>query len=277
MTTAIAAAVAAGTIGPRLWLYATYHCNLACGYCLTESHSAISDRRALGGDAMVRAAEEARELGFTSLGVTGGEPFMLPRFAEIVAALAEVLPVVVLTNGTLLRGRILERLARLAGRDVAVQLSLDAPRAHGNDVLRGSGSFRSTLGAIERLRGRGLRVRIATTVERQDDEQLERLCELHRSLGIPDEDHVVRPIVRRGRAATAGMGVPLGEDDVLPELTLTAEGAFLNPAAPTVRGGQTDVDLLVTRCTAPLAVAAARFLAVVEEQRHGDDVVRNVR
>ncbi len=30
-------AIAAGTIGSRLWFYTNYHCNLACSYCLTGS------------------------------------------------------------------------------------------------------------------------------------------------------------------------------------------------------------------------------------------------
>ena len=40
-------AIAEGRCGDRLWLYATYHCNLACVYCLTESHPRIADRRTL--------------------------------------------------------------------------------------------------------------------------------------------------------------------------------------------------------------------------------------
>ena len=78
---AFADAVADGRVGDRLWLYATYHCNLACSYCLTESHPGIADRRALAPGSMLRAVEEAAALGFGSVGITGGEVFMLPSFA----------------------------------------------------------------------------------------------------------------------------------------------------------------------------------------------------
>jgi hypothetical protein len=131
--------------------------------------------------------------------------------------------------------------------------------------------------AIPRLLERGIRVRIATTVESQSEEELGRLCDLHRSLGIPDEDHVVRSVVRRGKAAVEGMGVELADGDVLPELTITADGAFLHPFAPTVRHGRTDVDLLVCRQTAPLEAALTRFLRATADLPAGDDVVRNVR
>ena len=104
---------------------------------------------------------------------------------------------------------------------------------------------------IPRVLGRGSKVRCATTVEDQTGDELARLWDLHRGLGISDEDHGVRSVVRRGRAATAGMGVELGPSDVLPELTLTADGAFLYQSAPTVMRGRTALGLLVSRPITP--------------------------
>ena len=270
-------AVADRRAGDRLWLYATYHCNLACNYCLTESMPGILDRRTLSSETMVRAAREARELGFKNVGVSGGEAFMLPDFAETLRRIAELLPVVALTNGTLFTERRLRELESLTGLDVALQLSLDSADAAENDKWRGDGNFESVLATIPRLIQRGISVRIATTVEHQTPEELSALCELHRSLGVPDSDHLVRPIVRRGRAVTEQLGVELGPNDVLPELTLTTDGAFVHPFAPTVRDGETDLDLLVCRQILPLEVPLRRFLAFVGDQPVGDDVVRSLR
>ena len=144
------------------------------------------------------------------------------------------------------------------GLPAALQLSLDSAEPAGNDPLRGEGTHAAVLEAIGRLRDRGIRVRIATTVEDQTPEELDRLCELHRALGISDEDHVVRRIVRRGKADLEGLGVPLGAHDVLPELTLTSEGAFLHPFGPTVRGGVTDLDG-VRRCVIDAVQKAQGF------------------
>ena len=58
-----------------------------------------------------------------------------------------------------------------------------------------------------------------------DPDERDRLCALHRSLGVSDEDHVVRPIVHRDRAVSSDLGVPAGFDDLEPELTVTADGA----------------------------------------------------
>ena len=272
-----ASAVAEGRCGDRLWLYATYHCNLACVYCLTESRPGIADRRTLGRQTMVRAATEARELGFTCLGVTGGEIFMLVDAAETVVELGEILPTVVLTNGTLLTERVLRRLEPLAGSDVALQLSLDSSEPTHNDALRGPENFARVATAVPALLERGIRVRLATTVEDQTEDELGRLCELHRGWGLSDDDHLVRSVVRRGRAALEGLGIEPGPSDILPELTITADGAFLHPFAPTVRHGVTDLDLLVSRQINPLEAALRRFLRVVADQPVGTDVSRNIR
>lgn len=58
---------------------------------------------------MLERAEEAKALGLRSLGVTGGEPLMVATMPETVAALAAVLPTVVLSNATLFDGSRLGR------------------------------------------------------------------------------------------------------------------------------------------------------------------------
>ena len=274
---AFANAVADGRVGDRLWLYATYHCNLACSYCLTESFPGIADRRALAPGSMLRAVEEAAALGFRSVGITGGEVFMLPSFAGTLLEIARMLPTVALSNGTLFTDRVLDELEPLADLDAAIQLSLDSDDPATNDAFRGQGNFADVVTAIPRLRERGIRVRIATTVVDDSHFDLEPLCELHRRLGVPDEDHIVRGVVSRGRAASEHLGTELGPNDTLPELTLTEEGVFLHPFAPTVQDGVTDVDLRVGGELFPLAGALGAFLDHPGTRARGEDVVRNVR
>ena len=205
----VAEAIGDGVLPGRVWMYSNYHCNLACAYCLTES-SPHAERRELAAERMLEIAVEARELGFTDLGVTGGEPFMLPWLPETLAELAAILPLVVLSNATLFTPARIERLAPLAGLPAAIQVSLDHADPEPNDALRAEHNFAAVVEAIPRLVERGLRVRIASTIDPDQpgsDEDRSRLCELHRRLGVPDENHVVRPIVRRGRARIGGLGV----------------------------------------------------------------------
>jgi MoaA/NifB/PqqE/SkfB family radical SAM enzyme len=278
MTTAQAlrAAIDEGRVADRLWLYSNYHCNLACSYCLTESAPGVS-RRLLAPAQMIEAADQARALGFRALGVTGGEPFVVPAMPEILAALARRLPVLVLSNATLFTARLLERMRPLAGLPVTVQISLDSAEPDVNDLFRAPDNFAKVLRAIPQLIDLGIPVRIATTGDHNSAEQMERLCDLHRSLGVLDEDHVVRPIVRRGRAATKGMGVVAEAKDLHPELTLTADGAFWSPFAPTVRAGRLDTDLLVTRQRLPLEGPTRALLALADANPAGTDTALNIR
>ena len=273
----IADAVERSVLGERVWFYANYHCNLECSYCLTESGPNVK-RRALSPEYMVAAAHEAKSLGFRAIGVTGGEPFMVSSMPETIAAISDILPVVVLSNATLFHGTRLDRVvAALAGKDVHIQISLDAPDAEENDSKRGDENWRLVAEAIPRLVQRGLKVRIATTTEGISDADLARLCVLHREWGVPDSDHVVRPIVSRGRAALDGIGVEAGMHDLASELCITADGAFWSAFGPTIRNGVVDTDLLITRTTVPLSVPAMAMLRIAEARPRGSDATLSIR
>jgi MoaA/NifB/PqqE/SkfB family radical SAM enzyme len=226
---------------------------------------------------MLALAHEAAELGFTALGVTGGEPFLLPYLPELLVELASILPVVCLSNGTVFTERRLERLRPLAELPAQIQISLDRPEPDANDAMRGPENFRKVLDAVPRLVERGVRVRIATTVASIDDQERERLCGLHRRLGVPDADHVIRPIVRRGRAVDHDLGVDAGPTDLPAELTITTDGAFWSPFGPTVHGSRLDTDLLITRTTTPLRVPAAALLRLIKASPPGGDTQLNIR
>jgi hypothetical protein len=152
----------------------------------------------------------------------------------------------------------------LAGRDVRVQISLDRSEAVANDEMRGPENFRKVVEAVPRLVEMGIAVRIATTLAFTDREDLARLCELHRSLGVSDADHVVRGVIRRGRARTEGLGEEAGIDKLMPEVTITADGVFWSPFAPTVTQGRLDTDLLIGRDTRSLVGAASAVLSTID-------------
>jgi len=274
--TAVAEAIDSGILPGRLWMYSNYHCNLACTYCLTESAPKVA-KRELSADRMLKLAAEAKKLGFTSLGVTGGEPFLLPHLPETITRLAKIMPVVVLTNGTLFNWSRLERASEFADEPVAVQISLDSADPVANDTMRGPENFRKVVEAIPALVERGVRVRVATTADEMDDREMARLCALHRSLGVPDEDHIVRPIVRRGRAVDFGLGVNARPIDLPPELTISGDGAFWSPFGPTVHGGKLDTDLLLSRTTMPLERPASILLRLVQGRPSGEDAKLNIQ
>ena len=188
---------------------------------------------------------------------------------------------VVLSNGTLFSGRRLAALEVLSGLPVKIQISLDRPDPEPNDEMRGPENFAKVIAAdpgARRRAGSACGSPPRSRIRRPyDPDERDRLCALHRSLGVGDEDHVVRPIVHRGRAATNDLGVLAGFDDLEPELTLTADGAFASPFGPTVRGGRLDTDLLVTRTTAPLSVPADALARIAGPREGGRDSRLGIR
>ena len=101
--------------------------------------------------------------------------------------------------------------------------------------------------------------------------------DLVHALGVAPDDHLIRPIVRRGRADERGLGVRATADDIPSELTITADGAFWGSFGPTVRAGRLDTDLLLTRTILPLSVPAEALLAARRGVPHGNDADLGIR
>ncbi|HLZ06169.1 MAG TPA: radical SAM protein [Bradyrhizobium sp.] len=232
-------------VGSRLWLYTNFDCNLSCDYCCVRS-SPKAPRRALGIERVRRIATEAAELCVSEIFVTGGEPFMLPDIDEIIAACAAAAPTTVLTNGMLFAGRGLATLRSLPRERVTFQISLDSPTPERHDDHRGKGTWARAWKGIEQARAEGFRVRLAATVSTEAEaEEFEGFLDAHH---ISAENRVIRRIALRGSAA---QGIALARADLVPEVTITAEGVFWHPV------GAEDEDLLVSRDIFPLAESFA--------------------
>lgn len=250
-------------LGTRVWLYTNFDCNLQCDYCCVRS-APTAPRRELGLDRVRRIAGEAAALGVREFFITGGEPFLLPDIADIVNACAEVAPTVVLTNGMLFRGPRGALLSSMPTARVAFQISLDSATPELHDRHRGPGTWRRAVEGIELARAAGFRVRFAATVGTDDEEAafLAFLDVRH----APPEDRVIRRIALRGFATK---GVAVGRDDLVPELTITADGVYWHPV------GADDADLLISPEIFPLAAAFAKAQQDLAEARaHGDRIAR---
>lgn len=253
-----------GRSSGRLWLYSNYHCNLECQYCLTAS-SPRSPIRGLTQPQMLEAVRQAKVLGFTSVGITGGEPFLQPWMPDLLTDIATLLPVIVLTNGTMLTRRSVQKgLLQSKGLPLQIQISVDDPDPSVNDVQRGQGSFRRAIQGIPWLIEQGLSVRISSTrsfstpSERQahDDAMQQWMM----TFGLVESDHVARTMVQRGEAQRNLMGVEVGWQMLPADLTLTRMGAFYSPFAPTFVGERLQTDMLLTRTILPLSVPLQQLI-----------------
>jgi uncharacterized radical SAM superfamily Fe-S cluster-containing enzyme len=226
--------------------------------------SPTAPRRELGLARVQRIAREAAELGVKEIFVTGGEPFLLEDIGEILLACAAAAPTTVLTNGMLFAGRRAERLRALPHNRIFLQISLDSPTPERHDLHRGPGSWARARDGIRRAREQGFRVRLAATVS--TDAEAEAFRQFLDEEKVAAEDRVIRRIVLRG---VASEGVALSRADLVPEVTITADGVFWHPV------GAEDTDLLVTRDIFPLSESfAAVRRAFDREGEHANKLAR---
>jgi MoaA/NifB/PqqE/SkfB family radical SAM enzyme len=248
-----------GTQKPRLsrklWLYTNFDCNLACRYCVAESTPA-APRRALGLKTVQQLVDEATALGFESLFLTGGEPFILPDIYDMLAYASARIPTTVLTNAMLFKGKRLEKLIQVANDNLSVQVSLDGGSAPPHDAYRGAGSWAKTVAGIRLLQAKGFHILISTTETPANTDCLNELHSFRRGLGIAEVDHFVRPLAKRGFATE---GLEVGVDTLVPEVTVTADGVYWHPLV-----SPNDTDMLVTREIFPLAKAVECIEAKLE-------------
>ena len=241
----------------KLWIYTNYDCNLRCSYCVAKS-SPNAPRRAIGLANVKQLVDEAVALEFEHIFFTGGEPFLLIDIYEMLAFSAARVKTSVLTNAMLLKQKIagtpqtrLDRLceiAAVAGDNLIVQVSLDGGRAEDHDAYRGAGTWEKTVEGIRLLQERGFRVRLSSTETPANTAHLPLICQFHRALGIPDEDHFVRPLAKRGYSKE---GLELDMGNLMPELTVNLDGIFWHPLS-------TDADMQVSKKIFPLKTAMER-------------------
>lgn len=251
--------------GTRLWLYTNFDCNLSCDYCCVMS-SPRTDRRALGVDRVRQLAGEAVAAGVSELILTGGEPFLLPDLAQLVAACTEALPTTLLTNGMLFHGRRLETLKAMDRERLTLQISLDSATSEAHDQHRGQGSWQRAVDGIRTAQALGFAVKVAATLPADQAHTVEAFRQFLDSIGVARSHQVIRAIAHQGAADD---GVELTVESLIPEVTITADGVYWHPVAAA------DPDQFVTANIFPLAAAIAEVRdQYARQQERADDAAQ---
>jgi radical SAM protein with 4Fe4S-binding SPASM domain len=167
----------------ELWLHTTNTCNLTCAHCLVSSGP--EGERGLPTSQLLQLVDEAAGLGVARFFVTGGEPFGRPDFFELVEHVTRTHggELVVLTNGVLLRGAVLDRLAKQDRGRLRLQVSLDGATAATNDALRGAGTFERILTGIRNAVEAGFAPTLSTVVAAHNVGELVGLVRLAHEVG----------------------------------------------------------------------------------------------
>jgi molybdenum cofactor biosynthesis enzyme MoaA len=180
----------------ELWFHTGTACNLSCPFCLEGSKPGDGrlDRIELA-DALP-FIDEAIVLGVEQFSFTGGEPFIVKDFINILRYACSHRPCLVLTNGT---DAVLKRLAQIATlreqpHPVAFRVSIDYPDRDRHDAGRGAGNFDLAWQGMLALRALGFRVSLARQMDRGEDGAAVDAAfrELFAANGLPRELHIVK-------------------------------------------------------------------------------------
>lgn len=197
----------------ELWVHTGTACNLACPFCLEGSRPGDDRLNAMKLDDLRGYFAEAVELGVEQFSFTGGEPFVIKGFIDILRHASARRPCFVLTNATDPLLRRTHQLAPLKNQPYPIRfrVSLDYPDAGRHDVDRGEGSFAKALEGIRWLHDNGFEVSIARQMAPDEDSAKVEAAfrTIFRAQGIPEN---------LAFTAFPDFGVP-GSEDQTPEVT----------------------------------------------------------
>ncbi len=167
----------------------TQSCNLKCIHCYADAvRGKVSGE--LTTAELARVMQEMSQVGVAALLLSGGEPLMRGDLFEIAHLATDMgIPITLSTNGTLIDGRMAERIKKAGFRYVGI--SLDGLEGT-NDFFRGwTGAFRRALAGIRNCRAVGQKVGLRLTLTRHtvadlegifgliEEEGIERVCFYH--------------------------------------------------------------------------------------------------
>jgi radical SAM protein with 4Fe4S-binding SPASM domain len=162
-----------GKPGAAYWGVSS-RCNFRCMYCYADCGAPVKEesQRYLTAQENRRVIDRIAEHGFHEIVFTGGEPLLnKDLFDTAEYAKEKGLVTGLLTNGSLVQNHAVEKFTTFD----YVKISLDSMKEPENDYLRGKGSYRLIVGAIERLRSGNINVHVGTVLTRANRDSIQDL------------------------------------------------------------------------------------------------------
>jgi mycofactocin radical SAM maturase len=153
----------------------TQRCNLRCVHCLSDAGSAAENE--LSTQECRDLVDQLASLNVFQVNFGGGEPFIREEFLDLLTyAHNRGLVTCVSTNGMLIDKALAGRLSRLTM--LYLQVSLDGATAEVNDRIRGKGTYKKIIAAMDCLAKQGVPFSINTVLTRLNFYHLNALRQL---------------------------------------------------------------------------------------------------
>ncbi len=129
-------------------------CNLKCSHCYIQQNPFKKEKDFLPIEKIKQALIQSRNEKIKSLYLTGGEPMMHPDFNSILRMCLKISNTTVMTNGTFIndkKARFLRKIDDESDYETIYRISFEHFDEIKNDKVRGRGSFRKALFALQNL------------------------------------------------------------------------------------------------------------------------------
>lgn len=186
-------------------------CNLRCHHCFISCSPENDKFKFMTLETCTKYLQEAHSLGVTEYYFTGGEPFANPEMCDILEMALLFAKATVLTNATLFRDNVLDRLQKIkqsSTHTLELRVSLDGYSAEMNDPIRGEGTFDRAMDGVKKLVECGFQpiLTITRTWAGCDEEVLKGFFELLRSIGYENPRLKILPLLKLGAEVQRGGG-----------------------------------------------------------------------
>lgn len=174
-------------INPPLWLLAelTYACPLQCPYCSNPVDMA-NYKNELSTEDWIRVMREARKMGATQLGFSGGEPLTRADLEELIAEARQLgFYTNLITSGLGMDEKRVEAFKK-AGLD-HIQVSFQASSADLNNFIAGTDAFEHKIEMARAVKKHGYPMVLCFVLHRQNEAYIKEILDLSVSL---DADYV---------------------------------------------------------------------------------------
>lgn len=197
-----------------IYFYLTQGCNLRCRHCWIAPKFQTENSKwpYLEFELFKDIIKQGKELGMSSVKLTGGEPFIHPDIEKIIDHINEQeLQLTIETNGVKCTPNLVEKIAK--AKRPFVSVSLDGDNVATHEWVRGvDGSFEAALQGIRNLVKGGIHPQIIMSIMRYNYKQMESLVRLaERESAESVKFNIVTPTARGEQMHAEGQTLSIEE------------------------------------------------------------------